>query len=322
MKKLILLSFALFFFFGAQAQEKTVEELKAEKAVKSAELAKLQGEVAALDAKIKTFPGWKYGGLGTIGFNLSQFNNWYGAANPNARTSTIGLTASAFANLDQAKYFWRNSGGLVFTRTRLIPDSDIDDLLPENERADFETTADAINVTSLFGYKLTDKFAVSALGEYRSTLGNFNDPGYLDLGVGGTWTPFTDLVVVIHPLNYNFVFADDDVSFQSSLGAKIVVDYSRSLPRGIAWKSNFTAFLSYEDASNLSNWTWVNGFSFTVWKGIGVGFDFGLRQNKQEVLSVIRAGEEAVSGAATSTFDSDFDNDLQTYWLLGLTYAF
>ena len=34
--------------------------------------------------------------------------------------------------------------------------------------------------------------------------------GYLDAGVGATWTPVTDLVVVIHPLNYNFVFADND----------------------------------------------------------------------------------------------------------------
>ena len=60
-------------------------------------------------------------------------------------------------------------------------------------------------------------------------LNNFNDPGYLDVGVGATWTPIENLIVVIHPLNYNFVFADNDAIFESSLGAKIVADYTRQI---------------------------------------------------------------------------------------------
>ena len=60
----------------------------------------------------------------------------------------------------------------------------------------YEVATDVFNISSLFGYKLSDKFAVSTLGEYRSTLvNNFNDPGYLDLGVGGTWTPMSDLFI-------------------------------------------------------------------------------------------------------------------------------
>ncbi len=47
------------------------------------------------------------------------------------------------------------------------------------------------------------------------------------LGVGATWTPIKDLFVVIHPLNYNFVFSSGDAIFESSLGAKIVADYSK-----------------------------------------------------------------------------------------------
>ena len=50
----------------------------------------------------------------------------------------------------------------------------------------FQQATDVFNITSLYGYKLSDNFAISALGEYRTTfLSNFNDPGYLDLGVGG-----------------------------------------------------------------------------------------------------------------------------------------
>ncbi|MEZ4985923.1 MAG: hypothetical protein R2795_12955 [Saprospiraceae bacterium] len=56
-----------------------------------------------------------------------------------------------------------------------------------------------------------------------------------------TWTPIKDLVVVFHPLNYNFVFSDSDFDFQSS-GTKIVADYTRQLTKGVAWKSNLSAF--------------------------------------------------------------------------------
>ena len=50
---------------------------------------------------------------------------------------------------------------------------------------------------------------------------------------------------------------------------------------------------------------------------IGVGFDFGLRSNKQEALNY------AINtlGNVDETFDT-VDNDLQTYWTLGLSYAF
>ncbi|GAK98772.1 hypothetical protein JCM19314_2803 [Nonlabens ulvanivorans] len=60
----------------------------------------------------------------------------------------------------------------------------------------FQEATDVFNIQSLYGYKLSEKFAVSTLGEYRTTiLNNFNDPGYLDLGVGATWTPLDNLVV-------------------------------------------------------------------------------------------------------------------------------
>lgn len=63
----------------------------------------------------------------------------------------------------------------------------------------------------LYGRNLSEKWAASALMEYRTTIiDNFNDPGYLDVGIGVTWTPIDNLIVVIHPLNYNFVFAKND----------------------------------------------------------------------------------------------------------------
>ena len=173
---------------------------------------------------------------------------------------------------------------------------------------------------------MNSKWAISALGDYRSTLLNkFNNPGFLDLGVGATWTPIPNAVVVIHPLNYNFIIADSDVQYTSSLGAKIVADYSRALPAGIAWKTNLSGFLSYEGA-DLSNWVWTNGLSFTVWKGLGVGFDFGFAGNRQLSYNNFLARPESVAAGLTSDnfsledLGSD-DNPLQRFWVLGLSYS-
>ncbi|WP_343486999.1 DUF3078 domain-containing protein [Allomuricauda sp. d1] len=308
MKNLIITALAVLTFGFGWAQTK--EELQAEMAPKKDSIAAIQGRVDALQAQIDALPGWRVGAFGTIGGSISNFNNWYAQGIPNNSSGNIGFTVNAYANLKQEKFFWRNSLNTNLSWVKLDDEDD------PNDEDGFREATDVFNLTSLYGRNLSEKLAVSGLMEYRTTiLSNFNDPGYLDLGVGITWTPITDLVVVIHPLNYNFVFAEDDTIFNSSAGAKIVADYTRKIGN-INFKTNLSAFQSYEDG-DLSNWTWINSFSYTLWKAIGVGFDFGLRNNKQEALNY----EINTLGNTTATFDN-IDNDLQTYWTLGLSYAF
>jgi len=69
------------------------------------------------------------------------------------------------------------------------------------------------------------------LGELRTNLTHFFNPGYLDLGLGSTWTPHKDLIVSIHPLNYNFVFSRDTFDYNSSLGCKTVINYKHKFPK-------------------------------------------------------------------------------------------
>ena len=296
--------------FPLLVMSQTKEELKAAQAAKNDSIAAIQGRVDAIQAQIDALPGWSVGALGTIGVDISSFNNWYAQGIPNNDAGNIGFTVNAYANKKEEKYFWRNSLNLNLKWVKL------DDKDNPADESGFRATTDVFNISTLYGRKLSSKFAISGLVEYRSTIiDNFNDPGYLDVGTGGTWTPVNDLVVVIHPLNYNFVFSSDDTIFQSSFGAKIVADYIRSIGP-VKFKTNLSAFVSYE-SSNLSNWTWTNAFAYTVWKGIGLGFDFGLRDNKQEALNY----EVNTLGNTGATFDT-IDNDLQTYWTVGLSYSF
>ncbi|MDZ4747543.1 MAG: DUF3078 domain-containing protein [Saprospiraceae bacterium] len=290
----------------------TTEELMAIQAAKAAELATLEGqltdltatvdalktEVAGLTDQITPYPRWDIGARGNIGFNISNFNDWLSKESPNTNAISIGFTGNGYANLDQKKYFWRNNLNVALGWQKFDDEDD-----PNDDNKEFKVTSDAFNMTTLFGYKLSDKWALSTLAEYRSSLiDNFNNPGYLDVGAGATWTPIKDLVVVIHPLNYNFVFSNTGFDYQSSFGTKVVADYKREIVKGINWTSNLSAFLSYK-GMDLSNWTWINGLTTSV-KGFGIGLDIGLRSNKQEAEAAGRT-----------------NNPLQTYWIFGLTYV-
>lgn len=306
MIKLSILFLLVFVSFSVNAQ--TAEELKKEQAPKKAKIAQLNGEVDALQAKIDALPGWRKGAFGTIGGSISGFNNWYSRSAPNASAGNIGITVNGFANLIEEDFFWRNSGAINVGWVKIDDKDDVTD--SEN----FETATDVFTLSSLYGKRLNKKWAVSGLAEYRTTIiDNFNDPGYLDLGAGITWTPTNNVVVVVHPGNYNFVFSDGESVFTSSLGAKIVADYTKKYGK-LSVKSNLSVFQSYKTA-NLSNWTWTNSFGYTLWKGIGVGFELGLRNNKQEALNNAKITD------ANSDFSS-VDNKIQSYWLFGLSYAF
>jgi hypothetical protein len=313
MKTTLLLSIFFVSIFSLNAQ--TLDELKSEQSIKKDSIAAIQGRVSAIQVQIDALPGWRFRTFGTIGGSLSNFNNWYSQGTPNNSSGNIGFTVNSSANLIQEKFFWRNALGINLNWVKLDDKDNLDD------DDSFNPTTDVFNLSSLYGHKLNEKFAISTLVEYRTTLlDNFNDPGYLDLGVGATWTPISDLVVVIQPLDYNFVFSTGETVFESSFGAKILADYTKKIG-AISFKTNLSMFQSYK-SSNLSNWTWTNSFSYTLWKMIGVGFDFGLRSNKQEALNyALNQVDPLDPPTETPSFDN-VDNDLQSYWVFGLSYSF
>lgn len=292
----------------------TIDELKEEKSQKQDSLDAIQGRIDDLQKQIDEFPGWKFGAFGTIGASFSEFNNWYGQGTPNNSSGNITITANPYAKLDREKYFWYSNANINLSWVKF------DDKDDPNDEKSFREANDVFNITSLFGYKLTETLAASTLAEYRTTLiNNFNDPGYLDVGVGVTWTPLDGLIVVVHPINYNFVFADNDAIFESSFGAKVVANYAKSFA-GFDFNSNLSAFISYKD-SNLSNWTWINSLSYKVWKSLGLGFELGLRDNKQEAVNFAYTNWDSTGTEPEPTFDN-VDNDLQVYYTFGLSYSF
>jgi hypothetical protein len=286
MKQLCTFLFLTVIAFVSQAQ--TLEELKKQKAELEAKVAPIQAqadaiksEIAGINGKISAFPGWYKGAFGTLGANFLGRNQWFAAGDlKDSRATTLMGSFNAFANQIESKYFWRNAGSLNLGWQKLKKGTETSANEPK-----FDPIADVFNVTSLFGYNISSKLAASALGEYRtSIISKFNNPGYLDLGVGVTYTPMKNMVFVFHPLNYNFVFAQDETKFSPSLGCKIVGDYNTEISKGINWRTNLAGFLSYKDSSpSLHNGTWTNWLGFNLFNGIGVGIEFALRYSEQEV---------------------------------------
>ncbi len=351
-KKVLLIAFlGLIVMQFASAQ--TVEELKATRDAKKAELDAITAEVEALDKQIYEFPGWKFGGVGTVGFDLITNNNWFAIGNPNSASNGLGLGFTGYANQDQEKYFWRNGINVNLNRTSSKEDKSIDG-------PGTVALSDLLDVNSLFGYKLTPKLAISAEGKWLSSLINFergetllddkysfklNNPGQLTVSAGITWLPITDLVVMIHPLGYQKNWPGE---FISSAGAKIGATYTKEVYPGIKWNSNLSAFIPYSSGEtvqhgygfadpqltagvaysggDLINYLWTNSLSFTVWKGIGVGLTLGLRGDNQIANSarIKNAGIASETGTLTETEVSDAikDNVLQSFFQMGLSYGF
>lgn len=305
MRNLSIIFLFLTFIIGAHAQ--TLEELKTQKGVIEDKLGPLKAEVDALQAQVNTlnkkiteFPGWYYGYNGILGANLLGRSNWFNAGDlRNSQATTLSTSLGGFANRLEDKYFWRNAAGLNIGLQRLqLGNEDID---PK-----FEPVSDILTINSLFGYKLTSKLAASALGDYKtSVVRQFNDPGYLDMGVGVTYTPIKDMVLVFHPLNYNFIFTKDATQFTPSLGCKLMGDYKTTIANKISWRSNLTGFISYKsNTPSLHNSTWINTFALNVWRGLGIGAEVGLKWSPQE---------NAILSVGNTT--------LQNYYTIGLSYS-
>ena len=162
MKKVVV-AFS-FLILSATAFGQTKEELQEQIAPKNAEISKLQGEVNALQAQIDNLPGWRKGVFGTIGGNVSEFNNWFNQGTPNVSSGNIGITGNAFANLKQDKFFWNNALSLNLGWVKF------DDELDPSDDEDFREAIDVFNISSLYGRNIAKNLAVSALGEYRTTI--------------------------------------------------------------------------------------------------------------------------------------------------------
>ncbi len=313
MKKLYTLLFMVL-SSAMMLQAQSIDDLKAKQADLDAKRAEAQatadglaGEIGGLQKEIDILSGWTKGLSGILGFNLDKQKNWVAAPNANSSSSGFGINLTAFANKMSDKTMWRNKG--IFSKAWKAVNIDGGEGGPKLF-SESTATLDVINISSLYGYRIHPKVALSGLGELNTSFQNIFESGIIDIGIGATWTPTSHLVVVVHPFNYHLLYSSvDGVEGTGALGAKIRADYNNSFNvqgKKINLSSTFTSFFPYADKElpnptgegtvGLSEYQWINSISFEIWNGIGVGIGVGLRGAKFE------------------------HEDIQNYYNMGLTY--
>ncbi len=291
----LLLLLTMFLTVGF-VQAQTMDELKSMKAEKMAAADALMAEANALQGQIDGFGGWTHSLLGNVGGNFSGFDNWFSNENINSTQNAIVLDVLGSLRYNDDKQFLYNDAIVGLGRLS----SDLNTNVPGNQPASI--APNKLNISSLYGYKIIKNLALSANATYNTAiLGNnaggnslFNNPGDLDLGVGVTWTPIDAFYLMVHPLNYHWKFGDNP-DFVSGAGAKIKAGYNRELFPGLAWISALEAFFPYQDSGlradgseipSASFYEWTNSFAFNLFKGIGVGVTYGIRQADSESSDV------------------------------------
>ena len=314
MRQIQLLLITMLLCVGyAQAQEMTMESLKAKKSEKMGAAGALIAEADALQAQIDKFPGWSTKLVGNLGGNFSGFSDWFISENPNSTTQSFSLDVFGTARFNDDKQFLYND--LILAVGRLSTDNDTD---VEDDQIT-STVPNKLNLSSLYGYKIFKDIAASGNVTYNTALignafqldslgeasldadgnklisenGVINNPGDLDVGVGFTWTPSSipSFYLMVHPLNYHWKFGDNP-KFTSTTGAKLKAGYAKEIIKGVSWISTLEGFYAYGGGGLIegtatalpsADWyEWTNTFAFSVWKGIGVGLTHGIRKANSE----------------------------------------
>ncbi|PID95078.1 MAG: hypothetical protein CSA95_01350 [Bacteroidetes bacterium] len=307
MRKIVGVIFLILVGIASSAQEpKSRDSLENELSETKAAIKALEAKVADIQDTIDELPGWNLGALGTLGINFSHFNNWYSNTNPNLLEGHVSIVQNGYAKLNRESYFWVNHANLHLSwKLSYNKDKDL-------ESKGFELKTDIFRLSSLFGYKLSEEFAVCALTDYRgSFIKNISAPSFWDLGIGASWKPVNNLYLVVNPLNYEFIFSNKEKhDYKSSSGTKLLADYTHKIGK-VNFKTNLVAFISYRSFL-YSNWTSTNSFTYILWKKVGLGLNFGLSQNRQEVFN------SALNNCPTL---EDTNNKLQSFWTFGVSYS-
>ncbi len=307
MKKIALLFVAIFATFTF-TQAQTLEELKSAKAEKEGVKAGIDAEIAALEKQIREFPGWTSGVGVLFGLDFAGQNRWYAVETPFTGTSNFGIGLNAFANLNEDKYYVKTDAAANWARgnSRILDAAG--DVLEETP---ISVGTFAAQARPGF-YIYEDLIAVSGRLGWNTVLFDFS-PGQITASAGASITPMKDLEIWVHPLGYQLNYPGDD--FTSVAGASFGGSYVGNLYKNIKWTSTLEGFFAYGgdeanglEASDLHNWTWRNGFVIdNVFKGIGVGLTYDIRQNRQ--LAKVAGVDKADWG------------QLQTLYNLGFSYT-
>jgi len=246
MKNLIAFSLLLLAGIG-HAQDKTIKELSVEAA------REVKKEAA------DTVPAvWRKGGLFSVNVSQGSLSNW--AAGGDEFALSLNVLSSLYAFYKKDRHAWDNTFDFYygFVRTTSLGSRKNDD---------------RIDLFSKYGYALSPKWNIAALGNFRTQLfkgyiyedsarvlaSDFLAPAYLLLGLGFNLTPTPDFSVYLSPFTARWTFVQNDSlsakgangvapgrKWKSELGAFLSANYLKTFNKVLAYKGRLDLFSNYK----------------------------------------------------------------------------
>lgn len=222
-----------------------------------------------------TTKGWKTSGLIGLTFGQTSLTNWAAGGD---NTVTGDLTVNLTANYLNNKWFWDNN---LMGEFGLVNSSANDY---------WQKAADQLNLTSIVGRNLTDKWAFSALLNFRTQfakghnypdtdhyISTFMAPAYGDLALGFTYKPNPKYTLFLSPLAERATFVlNDSLSnigafgvdpgdkIKWATGAYLMASTNQTLAANLSLISTLDMFTPYNsNFGNVNiNWNLLLNYKF------------------------------------------------------------
>jgi Protein of unknown function (DUF3078). len=214
-----------------------------------------------------TLTGWKTSGLVGLAFGQTSLTNWTAGGD---NTITGDLTVNLTANFLNDKWFWDNN---LMGEFGLVSSSANDY---------WQKAADQLNLTSIVGRSLTNRWAFSALLNFKTQftkgynypdtdhyISTFMAPAYGDLALGFTYKPSPKYTFFLSPLAERATFVlndslsnigafgiDPGKKVKWETGAYLMASTNQALATNLSLISSLDMFTPYNTDFGKVNINW------------------------------------------------------------------
>jgi hypothetical protein len=244
-----------------------------------------------------TIEGWKHSGLIGISFGQTSLNKWVAGGDNNTITGNFALNATA--NYLKGKWFWDNTLSAEYAMIYATS-------------TDWQKAADRMNINSIGGYKISEKWAAAGLLNFSTQFAkgyNYPDrnnyistlfaPAYLDAALGFAFKPNPKYTFFLSPIADRMTFVLDDslnnagafgvdagkkVKFET--GAYLMGSTNQQITKDLGLISSLLLFTPYTGKFGNCDVVWDLLFTYKLNKYFTASLSTSLRYYEAEIKAV------------------------------------
>jgi len=235
---------------------------------------------------------WNKGGAISLTLGNTALSNWAGGG---SNSFSFNGTVNLYADYKKGKDNWDNNLNVQYGYLK-------------TKNVIGQSSANLLDLLSLYGHSLTKKLDVSGLFRLRTqpfdgyayatdangvVTGTFNStffaPAYITLAPGITWKPVKNLNIFFSPIaarelivankelaNQGMYGVDTGKEAKFELGAMLNVGYATNITKTITYAGNLELYSNYlQNPQNIYIF-WTNSFAAKITKFISVTWNFNL----------------------------------------------